>query len=80
MLGWLRAEAVTPSPSEADSDYVDFLVSLDTAQALLDGASSSRRALDGDHCLAVMSRDVVRDVGRESLLTGEGLRLWSGAV
>lgn len=54
MLGWLRAEAVTPSPSEADSDYVDFLVSLDTAQALLDGASSSRRALDGDHRLAAV--------------------------
>jgi hypothetical protein len=47
MLGWLHAEAVIPALGEADGDYADFLISLDSAQTLLAGAASSNGELDG---------------------------------
>jgi hypothetical protein len=47
MLGWLHAEAVTPALGEADGDYGDFLINMDSAQALLAGAARSNGELDG---------------------------------
>jgi len=46
MLGWLHAEAVIPALGEADDDYADFLINLDSAQTLLAGAASSNGELD----------------------------------
>lgn len=47
MLGWLHAEAVRPALGEADGDYADFLINMESAQTLLAGAASSNRELDG---------------------------------
>ena len=47
MLGWLHAEAVKPSLTEADDGYADFLIELNSAQALLAGAASSKAELRG---------------------------------
>lgn len=41
MLGWLDAEAVRPALGEADDDYGDFLINMESAQTLLAGAASS---------------------------------------
>jgi hypothetical protein len=46
MLGWLHAEAVIPALGEADDDYADFLINLDSAQTLLAGAASRNGELD----------------------------------
>jgi hypothetical protein len=47
MLGWLHAEAVIPALGEADGEYADFLINMDSAQTLLAGAASSNGELDG---------------------------------
>lgn len=48
-LGWLHAEALMPSLHEADGDYAEFLINLDSAQVLLAGSDGELLGLSDIH-------------------------------
>jgi hypothetical protein len=47
MLGWLHTEAAIPALGEADDDYADFQINMESAQTLLADTASSNGELDG---------------------------------
>lgn len=75
MLGWLNAEAVTPTLAEATGDYADFLINLDGAQTLLAGEASSKGPMSDElRAEAVRALAEVSDSPHRISLPHETLR------
>lgn len=75
MLGWLNAEAITPTLADATGDYADFLISLDWAQTLLAGEASSKGPMSDElRAEAVKALTEVSDSRHRDSLPHETLR------